>query len=87
MILNLRKHTKKLNFEKQSDGNINQPTGSFPLESRGSEILIPALTFSLGLYRISVDLKLLDDSQPLQSMDSIYMAVTNSPLIASIRCL
>ena len=61
------------------------PTGSFPLKSKGSEILIPHLTFPLGLYRISVDLKLLDETQVLEHSDAIYMSVTPSPLVANIR--
>ena len=61
------------------------PSASLALKSKGSEILIPALTFELGLYRISVHLKLLTEDQLLEHSDAIYMDVISSPLIAHIK--
>lgn len=59
--------------------------GSIALQAKGSEILVPPLTFELGLYRLAVAIEVLDEEHDLRSSDAIFIRVIPSPLVARIK--
>jgi len=65
--------------------DLKTPIASVQLKGSGSEIMIPPLTFELGLYRVSVAIKLMDKRHNLEATDAVYIMVEASPLVANIK--
>ena len=46
---------------------------------------MPPLTFELGMHRLAVSIRVLDELHDLRSNDAIFVKVVPSPLVAKIK--